>query len=423
MNVKELYPRVFLINKKQTLFVRLDSEGEVFVKIQPMEVYDVPHGIPCRLHEEYRYAYSALTSHGGGLYSFEYGFPADGKYSVKLKCGEELFYQGYLYAIDNALAALRPFKGETHCHSNRSDGVLYPAELMLRYLCAGFDFAALTDHHKYAPSVEVGEVMGGLTDIFTVFHGEEVHNKGMGYFHVVNFNGDSSVNEIIENDDYVASEIDRIMSEREFPAGVNPYTAAYRIFVADHIKRAGGVSILAHPFWDAYGEYNMERRELEYHLENGVFDALEIFAGNDHDGNGDNLELALWADLRAQGARIPIVGASDSHNPDAKNDRFNKNFTLVFARDISDVPNAIQNGKSVAVKRRSDTDFFVIGEYSLVAYARFLLREMYPTYAELASRVATEIKDGKLTRSEMVATLEAEALDFRRRFFADGINA
>ena len=424
MTLKDLYPRVFLENKKQTLYLQIDGEGDVTIKLQPMEAYSIPHGTPCRLHEEQRYPYLPLHHLGDGLYSVEYDFPVGGRYTVKAKQGEELFYQGYLYAIDNRLASLRPFKGETHCHSNRSDGVLYPAELMLRYLSFGFDFAALTDHHKYTPSIEVRAVMQTLTDVFTVFPGEEVHNKGYGYFHVVNFAGDSSVNNIIESDDeYVESEINRIISEREFPGGVNPYTAAYRIFIAEHIERAGGVSILAHPFWDAYGEYNMERRELEYHLENGVFDALEIFAGNDQDGNGDNLEVALWADLRAGGVNIPIVGASDSHNPDSKSDRINRNFSIVFATDVDSVPDAIKNGMSVAVKRRTDTDFFVIGEYSLVAYARFLLREMYPTYAALTDRVALEIKENKLTRTENVIALENEAKAFRRRFFAEGINA
>ncbi len=423
MNLVELFPRVFIENKKQTLFLRFDSEGAITIKLQPMEIYTIPHNIPCRLDEEARYPYLPLTPMGDGLYSLEYDFPAYGKYSVRIKNGDELFYRGYLYAIDTHLAEFKVFKGETHCHSNRSDGALYPTELMLRYLSAGFDFAALTDHHKYTPSIEAGESMKKLSDMFTVFPGEEIHNKGMGYFHAVNFAGKSSVNEIIQNDDeYVTAEIERIKSEREFPIGVNPDTAAYRIFISEHVKKAGGVSILAHPFWDAYGEYNMERRELEYHLRESVFDALEIFAGNDNDGNGDNLEIALWADLRAQGIKTPIVGASDTHNPDAKMDRFNRNFSIVFARDVDDIPNAIRNGMTVAVKRRADNDFFVLGEYTLVAYARFVLREMYPTYAALTDRVACEIRKNGHTRTENVADLEREANEFRRRFFADGIN-
>ena len=341
---------------------------------------------------------------------------------MRVRNGENVIFNGYLYALTAELAALRPFKGETHCHTNRSDGVNEPYELMLRYFAAGFDFAAVTDHYKYAPSVEAREAMRPLTRLFTVLTGEEIHNKPHGYFHSVNLCGEYSVNEFIEeNAEYVRTEADRIKRERSFPEGVNPDTAAYRIFIAEQIKRAGGVSILAHPFWEAYGEYNMERRELEYHLTHGVFDALELFAGNDNTGNGDNLEIALWGDLRALGVKTPVLGASDNHNPDSEQTRFNRNLSLVFARDTDDIPNAIKRGSVVAVKRRTDTDFLVIGEYSLVAYARFLLAEMYPTYAKLTARIAEEIKNTGC-RTENAAALETAAIEYRNRFFAQGIN-
>ncbi len=424
MKVSELYPRVFIENKIQTVYIQLHVDANVEIKIQPMEIYRIPHENPPSLDEESRYPYLSTKRVGQGLYSAEYDFPVGGRYTVRVRNGESIIFKGYIYVVSEELAALRPFKGETHCHTNRSDGAMEPQELMLRYFAAGFDFAAVTDHHKYSPSIEAREAISPLTDLFTVFHGEEVHNKSMGYFHVVNFGGRHSVNEIIQTDDeFVESEISRIRSERKFPVGVNPDLAAYRIFISEQIRRAGGVSILAHPFWDAYGEYNMERWELEYHLTEGVFDALELFAGNDNDGNGDNLEIALWGDLRAAGVKMPVLGASDNHNPDSEQTRFNHNFSLVFASDVNDVQNAIRNGMTVAVKRRTDTEFLVIGEYKLVAYARFLLREMYPTYSELTTLITEQIRRDGITRTEAVAALETEAKAFRRRFFADGINA
>ena len=424
MKVSELYPRVFIANKKETVYVRLFVEADIQIKIQPMEAYATPHGTPPRIDEEGRYDYLCPRALGDCLYAVEYDFPVCGRYSVRIKNGDTVIYKGYMYAVDTELSGLRPFKGETHCHTNRSDGVSEPCELILRYLGVGFDFAAITDHHRYAPSIEARDIIAPLTDLFTVFAGEEVHNKNMGYFHVVNFGGNSSVNAIIENDDeYVDGEISRIKAERSFPVGVNPDLAAYRIFISEHVKRAGGVSILAHPFWDAYGEYNMERAELEYHLCEGVFDALELFAGNDGDGNGDNLEIALWGDLRAKGVRTPVLGASDNHNSDAPGTRFNHNFSLVFAKSTEDISNAIREGRGVAVKRRDDTDFLVIGEYSLVAYARFLIREMYPTYASLTACVADEIRDAGFVRTERTEQLERQAREYRTRFFAEGINA
>jgi beta-galactosidase len=81
----------------------------------------------------------------------------------------------------------------------------------------------------------------------------------MGYFHIINFNGNSSVNDIIENDPkYVETEVEKILSSRDFEGVNDKKCAAFRIFVANEIKKAGGVAIMAHPFWEAYGEYNME---------------------------------------------------------------------------------------------------------------------------------------------------------------------
>ena len=168
MNVIELYPRVFIENKKQTVYFSLDSEGAVEIKIQPMEVYYIPHSIPPRLMEENRYPYISAERVGNCLYSVEYEFPVGGRYSVRIREGEEIFFSGYLYAIDTELATLRPFKGETHCHSKSSDGALPAIELMTSYLAAGFDFAALTDHHRFAPSVNVKEDMASLSNIHAV---------------------------------------------------------------------------------------------------------------------------------------------------------------------------------------------------------------------------------------------------------------
>lgn len=423
MTVLEIYPRVFLANKRQTVYLRIEGEGNAEIKIQPMEIYAIKHGTPQKLREEERYSYSPLTAMGDGLYSFDYGFQGEQRYTLRVRVDGAVVYSGYLYAIGEALAALRPYKGEMHCHSNRSDGVCEPFEIMTAYLGAGFDFATLTDHHKYAPSVEAREKMAAATDIFTVIKGEEVHNKGYGYYHAVNFGGESSVNYIIGNDeDYVTREVERIKAEHTFPDGVCPDTAAYRIFISEHIRKAGGVSILSHPYWDAYGEYNMEREEFIHLLRIGAFDAFEIFAGNDITGNGDNLEIAVWTDLLREGVSTSVVGASDTHSLISPTTHFNKNFTVVFARDGDDLCDAVREGRCVAVKRRDDTDFLVLGGYSFVAYARFLLAEMYPTYTALASRVAAEITANGGQHTETVRSLEADATEYRRRFFADGIN-
>ena len=137
MTVLEVYPRVFLENKRQTVFLRIEGEGDANIKIQPMEIYAIKHGTPQKLHEEERYEYSPLVSLGDGLYSFDYDFQAEQRYTLKVKVDNTVIFGGYVYAVGERLAALRPYKGEMHCHSNRSDGVCEPIELMTAYLGAG----------------------------------------------------------------------------------------------------------------------------------------------------------------------------------------------------------------------------------------------------------------------------------------------
>ena len=416
-----VFPRVFKTEATQKLYLCADFKDVPAIKIQPMEAYSIPHTALCRIDEEQRYPYLSASKEGGA-YFVEYVFPTEGRYTVKIKSGGELVYFGYVYVVGEDLRSLKPFKGDTHTHTSFSDGHDTPFVSASKYYAAGYDFVAVTDHHKLAHSLDAAREMRALTDRFTVFPGEEVHNKDMGYFHIVNFGGTSSVNDIIEtDDDYVARELARIKSERRFPDGVNPDTAAYRIFISEHIRTFGGISVLAHPFWEAYGEYNMEYSELKYHLAEGNFDALELFAGNDHTGNGDNLALVTWCELIGSGARASILGASDNHNSESLTSLFNKSFTLVFAQDKDGIIDAVRSGSTVAVKRRDDGDFFVFGSYRMVNYARFLLREFYPEYARLTSLAAKELCASQCAGAPTSCLVSAEEKlnNYCREFFGE----
>ncbi len=278
---------------------------------------------------------------------------------------------------------------------------------------------AITDHHKYAPSIEGRDYFSKITSKFILFPGEEVHNRDMGYFHIINLGGNHSVNEIIETEkEYLEKELKKIKECATFPDNVDKDACAYRIFVANEIKRCGGVAIMAHPFWDAYGEYNMQTSDFIYHWQNGSFDALELLAGCDSCGNGDNLQVALYTDMRADGYSIPVVGASDSHSTTRESSLFNKHFSLIFAEGDSDILTAIKSGRSVAVNRRADTDFFAFGSFRLVKYSGFLLNEYYPAYTSLAkkhSEALSRCTDGVPTTE--LLKIESELREFKSTFF------
>lgn len=417
--VVEIYPRVFLANRTQKLHAKMVGVCEkdlVEIKVQPMERYAVKHTKRYRVDEEERYPYFPMLTERDGMYSYEYKFMDEQKYDVKIRINGKNAVCFRVYAIDEDLARLRVFKGDTHLHSNRSDGEGTPFEVACQYRAAGYDFIAITDHHLYEPSLEGKAAVEKWTDNFRVFRGEEVHNLSMGYFHIINLDGDSSVNEVIENDcAYVEKEVRRILAEEKIPDTVEDKTDyAFRVFVAREIQKRNGLAILAHPYWDVYGEYHMPVATTEELLKEGVFDAWELLAGDDRDGNGDNLQVALWNDLLAQGYTSSVLGASDSHSCTRGDSLFNHQFSLVFAKDFDDVKSAIKAGACVAVLSFNNEHFWVFGTYRYVKYSRFLLKEYFPAYKELTKKhAAAMLAEDK----EAVKLAEYEIAAYNKKFF------
>ena len=387
------------------------------VRLSPMEIYAVSHHPDYWSHHGDRYPWVALTDCGDGLWCAELDFAEEQRYCVKFRVGEEKSWGYYLYAVDPDLAALRPYKGDTHLHTCRSDGSDEPFVVACRYRAVGYDFIAVTDHGRYYPSDELQAEIGILTDRFYIVHGEEVHPKGGSYFHIVSLNADRHVTETFEQrGDFVEAEIERILAERDLSALPDPRAAAIRLFIVDEIHRAGGFAVLAHPFWETDGEYNYQTAECLYHLREGHFDALELMGGNDDTGNGNNLLELVYHNLRAEGCRIPIVGGSDAHTTVVASDwdHFSKQFTLIFATGTDDLLTAVSDGRSVAVRRESDKHFRCVGDYRYAKYARFIMAEYYPAYTALCTAHA----DALAARDEAALTAtEAAIAAWQEKFY------
>ena len=387
-----------------------------------MEYYTIPHTPAYRIDEEERYSYIPMKKESDGLFFIEYDFKQEQRYSVKIKLGEEIVLSTYVYAADEDLFSLRPYKGDTHLHTNRSDGAYSPFETSCYYRGAGYDFIAVTDHHKMEPSHEAKDRIAPLTDLFTVFIAEEVHNKGMGYFHIINFGGEKSINiPILANPDKIEEEVQKVLKSRDFTGAADPYACAYRIYVAEEIRKCGGLAIMAHPYWECYGEYHMQTEDIRYLWKNGCFDALEVLAGCDRADQGNNLQQALWSELRAEGVTIPVVGASDCHNVHTDDYLFNRQFTLAMAKNADDIKDSIKQERSVAVLKRGEEGFFVFGKFRYVKYARFILEEYMPTHDALAQKHADALLDAGNGGGKRTAKLEAfekDILRYQNEFFA-----
>jgi len=102
-------------------------------------------------------------------------FEREQEYTLLLGNGERPLVEIRLYALDDDLFARRPYKGDLHIHSNRSDGKESPAYVAGAGRRIGMDFMAITDHHKYAPSLEAIHAFDGVPIDLRLYPGEEVH--------------------------------------------------------------------------------------------------------------------------------------------------------------------------------------------------------------------------------------------------------
>ena len=415
-----MYPRVFPAGQEQTVYLEIaepDLDPSLLhIQIIPMEHYDIPR-TDYHLREIYRYPHKEVRKVSDGVFAVEHTFNTEQRHNIRIYYEGKLAKTLHAYSVEEDLAKLNCYKGDTHLHTNCSDGEGTPFEVACAYRRYGHDFIVVTDHHKYWPSIQARDEVAPLTKTFTVFPGEEVHNMGYGCFHIINMAGNASINELIEsNSTYVQEQVENILKERDFADLADPRSAAFRIFVANEIRNAGGVAILPHPFWHT-GDYNTAPEEFAYHFRNGDFDVLEVLGMCDHENNGNNLQELMRAELLAEGVKVPVCGASDAHHAISQHPGtfFDRQFTLAFAQTPEGIPEALKAERGVAVSRINDTIFHVVGRYRYAKYARFLLAEYFPEYANLTAKHADAMAEkniGAIREAENAITV------WKKKFFA-----
>ena len=321
----------------------------------------------------------------------------------------------FVYSLSDDLYNRRVLRGDLHVHTSASDGDDSAQAVCAVYRKAGRDFLAVTDHHVYNASKHAKEKLSFVKN-FHVLCGEEVHNRYVGAFHMVNVGSDYSVNEIYLSDpDRVEKEAMALEGEVEIPQGLDKHEYLHRVWLYRAIKKSGGFAVFPHPFWSV-GYLNTSTKMSEAIIKNGLCDAFEVLGGTGSVAR-NNMQLALYNDLRAQGYDIPIVGSTDSHQ--VIGCEYTAASTVVFAEN-DDILSAVRDKYSVAVESVTGEQMRVYGKRRLVFYTHFLLQNYFPLHDELCAVSGTNLCQyfmGNDDAKADVVRAEEKIEQFEKSFF------
>jgi len=316
----------------------------------------------------------------------------------------------HLYTVKDDLLSLRPFKGDFHMHSNNSDGVESASFVAGACRRAGLDWMALSDHRKYEPSAKLSEAFNDAPIDLRIYPGEECHSPD-NPVHIIAFGHNAGIRDLYVDaaEPQARAEVAGLVKKLPaLPEGVNKWNYASCQWVTSKIHERGGIAMLCHPYWVTRGAHNIAEPLLGALLDSKFFDTLEVVSGNSSDeANGydsDVLQASRYAEGRAAGLKIPACGISDAHGCE-RSETFGRNFTVAFAptTDLAEVQSAMKRGNCTAVEIMRGERPQVEGDYRLVKYTLFLLREVLPQHDELC------VEEGRLMLAYAAGKADAEA--------------
>jgi len=314
-----------------------------------------------------------------------------------------------VYSVEDDLFQRRPYKGDFHIHSCRSDGRESPGYVAAACRRIGLDFMAVTDHHRYEPSLEAQRSFEGVDHDLRIYPGEEVHPPD-NPVHIINFGGRFSVNELFSNEQVYRKGVHQIQSSLPpLPPGVDAYQYASVVWCFDKIREAGGLGIFCHPYWFTNNHYSPSGVLTSHIFDQQPYDAFELLGGYSlREVDSNTLQVARYQEERMGGKQIPIVGASDAHGCE-RGELFGWYYTIVFSHSpsLADIIASVKGLFSVAVESIPGQPARVYGPFRLVKYALFLTREVLPLHDELCCR------EGDLMMSHLQG--QSDAKDALRR--------
>ena len=327
-----------------------------------------------------------------GCLEMDVRFPQEDCYIFRLYVNGKFTESVEVYALNDDIYNLNPYKGDNHMHTWMSDGKDSPMYMAATACRKGFDYCVITDHNRYEPSLIARDFYKDTGVDFLVIPGEEVHSPD-NPVHIINLGGDESVNDWWRDheDEYRASVDAEIQNMTEPMFDGTRYAAAASQVMFERIRNANGVAVLCHPHWMIWNGYNEAEDVTDYLFDHRKFDALELIAGGAYE-DGTQLQISYYKEK----AKMPVLGSSDSHSVFGTR-LAPGNFTIVFAEALSaeGVKNAIRAAHTVAGNENK-----LYGDYRLVKYAYFLQRNFYGEHAAMRQQLGNRMLRFASSRDE-----------------------
>lgn len=375
-----------------------------------------------------------------GALEFDCFFAGEGEQNIVLKDlsrPEKSPTSFRLYALLPDLLPLKPYKGDFHIHTTGSDGRDAPEYAAARHRQIGYDFAAISDHGRYAPSLQARDFWAPHLRDFKLYPGEEVHAPGNDV-HIIDFAAKRSVNDIYREDEAkYRREVEAILADLpEKRPDLDMFPVAASQWCFEQIQKAEGLAVFCHPYW--YLQQNSINEALtDEILRRRKFDAFELIGGfNTEELHCNTLQVARYHQECVNCNHFPVVGLSDSHgsedfevhcattNYSRSVDRplFGWFYTVVLAKENSDtaIINAVKNFRSVAVSAPAGQRAEIYGEFRIVRYVSFLLREYFPIhdrYCHETGELMLDYLGGDKAVRDMLPQLDERVAVFREKCF------
>lgn len=182
------------------------------------------------------------------------------------------------------------WRGNLHCHSTLSDGVLEPEEVCRRYRKEGYDFICLSDHFTGQFNYPITDTTGFRKKKFTTLIGAELHSGAMQ-------NGDLwHILAVGLPADFAPPEAP------DFRAHTGQETGPE---IAQRAREAGAFVVVAHPQWSGLTLEDALSIEAAHAVEAYNYEC-EVSSQR-----GDGFHMADL--MLSEGRRVTLTAADDAH--------------------------------------------------------------------------------------------------------------